>query len=192
MKHKKTVAVDLDGVLAQYDRWQGVDHIGDPIPGSREFLQQLRDMGLSICIHTTRANVGVNQSHSEVDLIFRIKSWLGKHEMTFDFVSGHKPLAIAYVDDRALLCRPQTEISDFARAIARIETMLRLSELRKQGAFCDSTDYLDEDDENELKLAVMSGDGLVRIEFGKPTAMIGMTSKQARDFAALILKHANR
>lgn len=27
---KKNVCVDLDGVLAQYDRWKGIEHIGDP------------------------------------------------------------------------------------------------------------------------------------------------------------------
>lgn len=33
---KKTVAVDLDGVLADYSTgWQGIEHIGDPIPGAR-------------------------------------------------------------------------------------------------------------------------------------------------------------
>ena len=25
-------AVDLDGTLAHYDKWRGIDHIGKPIP----------------------------------------------------------------------------------------------------------------------------------------------------------------
>ena len=26
------IGVDLDGTLATYDRWRGIEHIGDPIP----------------------------------------------------------------------------------------------------------------------------------------------------------------
>ena len=50
---KKTVCVDVDGVLAQYDRWRGVDHIGDPIFGAKEFVADLRKK-YKVVIHTTR------------------------------------------------------------------------------------------------------------------------------------------
>ena len=32
MSTSGTIAVDLDGTLARYDGWKGIDHIGDPIP----------------------------------------------------------------------------------------------------------------------------------------------------------------
>ena len=34
------VGVDLDGTLAQYDGWKGVDHIGDPVP---KMLERVRN-----------------------------------------------------------------------------------------------------------------------------------------------------
>ena len=38
---KNTVCVDLDGTLAKYDGWKGLEHIGEPIDGSVEFTQQV-------------------------------------------------------------------------------------------------------------------------------------------------------
>jgi len=37
-KTKKTrVCLDLDGVLAEYNGWEGSDHIGPPLPGALKF-----------------------------------------------------------------------------------------------------------------------------------------------------------
>lgn len=32
MKIAGWIGVDLDGTLAKYDQWRGVQHIGDPVP----------------------------------------------------------------------------------------------------------------------------------------------------------------
>ncbi len=51
---------------------------------------------------------------------------------------------------------------------------------------------LNKHDEGELRLAVAWDNeaGLVRIEFGKPVAWLGLYPPEAIEFARLILKHA--
>ena len=49
---------------------------------------------------------------------------------------------------------------------------------------------LNPDDEGGLKLAISQEKGVVRIDFGKPTAWIGLPPDLALEFAATIAKHA--
>lgn len=112
MSHDPTVAVDLDGVLAEYDGWEGLEKIGGPVDGARNFLLSLREEGIEVVIHTTRANPdpfneGINR-HAGKNAGDIIRSWLEKHDMHYDrvFTGEGKPIATAYVDDRAITCRP--------------------------------------------------------------------------------------
>lgn len=119
-----TVAVDLDGVLAQYDKWEGVDRIGDPIPGAIPFVQALLDEGFTVCVHTTRTNPAVNKSedtgqpHLQGErwakhLRKLVRQWLSMWgfpaigERFYVHADPGKPIAVAYVDDRAVSCEPQ-------------------------------------------------------------------------------------
>ena len=134
MEHKdvnlgfaKTIAVDLDGTLAQYDGWKGIDHIGDPLPGAKEFLQALKDKGFSIEIYTTRCNSHVNNQTAQ-HLGQRIYEWLNKHGMSDwphvgVYVKQGKPLAHAYVDDKAVSCKPQENEHAYQEALEQIEQM---------------------------------------------------------------------
>lgn len=46
-------------------------------------------------------------------------------------------------------------------------------------------------DEGELKMAIgVTDGGLVHIEFGKPIAWLSMSPGQAKEMAALLLRHA--
>lgn len=108
---KPTVAVNLDGVLAQYDGWKGVDHIGDPIPGAQEFVAALREMYF-VTIHTTRLNPTAGsdkKGYSVSELMGKVRAWLDQHGFEYDriFAGTGKPLAVAYIDDRAVACQPQ-------------------------------------------------------------------------------------
>lgn len=50
------IGVDLDGTLAYYDHWRGIDHIGDPIP---EMLQRVKTWlaeGRRVKIFTARVS----------------------------------------------------------------------------------------------------------------------------------------
>ena len=100
---KKTVCVDLDGVLAFYNGWKGVDHIGDPRPGAVEFTRAL-SLIADVVIFTTRCNEEMNRPEKAHLLVNRVKAWLDLHGFQYaDVYAGQgKPIAAAYIDDRAI------------------------------------------------------------------------------------------
>ena len=55
------IGVDLDGTLAEATAWQGMDHIGTPVPLMMRRVRQWLDRGLRVKIMTARAGdpVGV-------------------------------------------------------------------------------------------------------------------------------------
>jgi len=109
---RKTVAVDLDGVLAEYHGWKGLDHIGDPIPGAQEFCRQLAEFA-NVTIYTTRCSVELGRFEDIEQLVGRVRDWLLNHGFEpgvhwHDIWSGQgKPIYAALVDDRAVVCDPQ-------------------------------------------------------------------------------------
>ena len=108
-EYAKTVAIDVDGVLAQYDGWKGPDVIGDPIPGARGFLEELNKRGFRIVIHTTRTRDFEGTDHKA--RCAAVKKWLVKHNLPHHVLHTQigKPIACAYVDDRAVPCRPSDD-----------------------------------------------------------------------------------
>lgn len=88
----RTIAVDLDGCLAQYDGNYKALEIGEPVDKAREFLRSLHELGYRIVVFTSRTNQEVTWH------------WLRSHDMAeyVLIVTNVKPLAIAYVDDRAV------------------------------------------------------------------------------------------
>lgn len=93
----KTVAVDLDGVLAEYNGFQGADVIEGPTKWARRLLKQLNKK-YKVIVFTCR--------NTE-----RARDWLAEHGL-LDLVAGinycqingrmGKPVAVAYIDDRAV------------------------------------------------------------------------------------------
>ena len=49
------IGVDLDGTLAEATAWQGMDHIGPPVPLMMRRVRQWLDRGLRVKIMTARA-----------------------------------------------------------------------------------------------------------------------------------------
>lgn len=96
----KTVAIDLDGVLAQYDGWKGGREIGGPVDGAVEFTRGLSGWA-RVIIFTVRLRDEAAKA--------QIEAWLREYGFAFDEVSSGKPLAHAYVDDRGISCRPQED-----------------------------------------------------------------------------------
>lgn len=100
MSKQKYICVDLDGTIAHYKGWQGHDHFGDPIDGVQAALQRIQSAGFKIIIHTTRSNKDL------------ISAYLNRHSIPFDYINenpdqpdgaiGGKPMAEAYIDDRAV------------------------------------------------------------------------------------------
>ena len=50
------IAVDLDGTLARYDGFKGLDHIGDPIPLMVNRVRRWLERGKEVRIMTARAS----------------------------------------------------------------------------------------------------------------------------------------
>ncbi|HNU07287.1 MAG TPA: hypothetical protein PKO33_05920, partial [Pyrinomonadaceae bacterium] len=120
-RHRSAVCVDLDAVLAKYKGWRGLEKIGDPIPGSREFLTEIKKK-FRVIVYTSR----INLEHMRVDEVARLRAhiehWLNENELPFDdvFTGFGKPLAVAFVDDRAVSCRPQEDEEAFENALREI------------------------------------------------------------------------
>lgn len=48
------IGFDLDGTLAKYDGWKGLDHIGDPVEPMVERIKKLHERGVKVKILTAR------------------------------------------------------------------------------------------------------------------------------------------
>jgi len=135
---KRTVCVDLDGVLAHYDGWKGIEHIGAPIEGALLFMQQLAHT-YRVVVLTTRCKEYLNSSTSPAgttdpdrrpadQLAAIVRRWLDEHGFPYDeiYVGQGKPFAIAYIDDRAVACAPQdSDDADFwfKTALAKVRKL---------------------------------------------------------------------
>jgi hypothetical protein len=126
-KRKPRVCLDLDGVLAKYDKWRGVDHIGDPIPGALEFASELAKIA-EIVIFSSRCAQDVLEGSriTPGQLRVRVVEWLEKHKFPFSdvYIGQGKPRAAAFVDDRAVACTPQTNKKAYTTALARTRQLI--------------------------------------------------------------------
>lgn len=94
-----TVAVDLDGTLAEmYDKFDPKT-IPEPRPGARESMKTFQEKGYRILINTVRGDDQLT------------KDWLHEHDIPYDYVnenpdqpegSSDKLIADVYVDDRGI------------------------------------------------------------------------------------------
>jgi len=94
---RPTIAVDLDGVIANYDGWRGASVIGPPRPDVVKALALLKSEGWKIVIHTTRSAEAIT-------------GYLTNAQVPYDEInensdyatSSPKPVATVYWDDRAV------------------------------------------------------------------------------------------
>lgn len=90
------VGIDLDGTLAKYDRWQGIQHIGEPIEPMRQFVLKLLRAGVEVRIFTARCQEGP-------EAIDAIETWCNVHLGQVLPVTDRKDFGMVfYVDDRAV------------------------------------------------------------------------------------------
>lgn len=123
---KERVCVDLDGTLADYSKgWQGVRKIGDPLPGAQAFLDRLSKFA-HIVIFTTRCCVAVNGDKENItaeEVRTIVQEWLDAHQLAWDevYIGQGKPIASAYIDDRAISCTPQDDARAYQSALVRAQ-----------------------------------------------------------------------
>lgn len=85
-----TIAIDFDGVLHSYEKgWQGGIIYGTLVQGAKEALDVLRE-GYEIVVFTSR------------DDLENVENWLFKQLGYRVAVTNTKPIALAYIDDRAI------------------------------------------------------------------------------------------
>lgn len=98
---KKSLLIDVDGVMARYDGNYVPGTLSDPVEGTQDALNKLRSKYL-LTAFTSR----------DLDIF---KSWADKHGIGYDnFVQ--KPLCFAMLDDRAIQFR-----GNWDRALEEIE-----------------------------------------------------------------------
>lgn len=94
---RRTIAVDFDGVIAEYDGWKGRSVLGPPRKDVIEALHELHAEGWKIIIHTTRGEKEVGP--------YLVQHGIPHHEINrnSDYRTlGAKPVADVYWDDRAI------------------------------------------------------------------------------------------
>lgn len=84
---KKTICVDFDGVLNEYDGYEEGD-FGEPLSGSHDFIRELRK----------KYKVVILTSRSKEQVI----DWLNNNGFPSMKVTNRKVPAVAYIDDRAI------------------------------------------------------------------------------------------
>ena len=89
------IGVDLDGTLAEATAWQGMDHIGPPVPLMMRRVQQWLDRGLRVKIMTARAGDPVG--------IAATQAWLKANGLPELEVTDKKDFGMIELwDDRAI------------------------------------------------------------------------------------------
>ena len=122
-KRKPRVCVDLDGVLAQYNGWKGIDKIGPPMPGALDFARELAEIA-DIVIFTGRCSLDTGGEAprtrlSQSQLRIKVIEWLDKYGFPYTdvYVGQGKPHVSAFIDDRSVHCSPAVDKNAFESAL---------------------------------------------------------------------------
>lgn len=95
---KPWIGVDLDGTLAEYNEWKGVEHIGKPISKMVQRVKRWISEGKTVKIFTARAS----GDDKDIAIPF-IKEWCKEHiGETLDVVCEKDQDMTELWDDRAV------------------------------------------------------------------------------------------
>lgn len=200
--HNPIVLVDFDGVIHSYTSgWQGADIIPDPpVPGAIEFLVKHLPIPEPICAMAEPykgPEVQIYSSRSSRSGgIKAMQEWLVKHGLSKYYITEgilkfpkEKNAAFLTIDDRAICFDgrwPTTvEMLSFRPWNKRVDQSQGMG---ATGMFPQGK--MDQTDEGEIKLAIAHDATNVLIKFGKPVAWLGLSPKEALQFAGLIEQHA--
>lgn len=97
------IGVDLDGTLAHYDGWKGIDHVGAPVPAMLARVKAWLAAGHTVKIFTAR----VCREAEEVTA--HIHTWCETHGLPALEVTNVKDFGMIELwDDRAVQVEPNT------------------------------------------------------------------------------------
>ncbi len=108
---KGWIGVDLDGTLAHYGEWKGIEHIGRPIPKMVERVKRWIGQGKKVKIFTARA--------TRPEALKHIRDWLEENGLPRDLeITNQKDLGMIELwDDRCV----QVILNTGRRAAGRAE-----------------------------------------------------------------------
>lgn len=190
MAGKPILCLDFDGVLHSYGSgWMGADIIPDPaVAGAAQFISDAQQH-FTVAVHSSRS--------SQPGGIDAMKRWLhkviidaGLDGSIFDAIEWPtaKPPALITIDDRAIM---------FDGTWPRIDDLRQFQPWNKRliGATgSHPLGQLSADDQGGLRIAIAADklNGIVRVEFGKPVAWLGLNKQSALDLAAKLRWHAEK
>ena len=96
-KQQPVLAVDFDGVIAEYHGWKGDKSFGEPLPGVTSALRRIQRAGWVVVIWTTREPVGVWQYCTKRGIPVD-----GINSVVFRNWTKRKICATVYLDDRGM------------------------------------------------------------------------------------------
>lgn len=100
------IGVDLDGTLAEYDGWKGVEHIGQPVPAMVGRVLKWLAEGREVRIMTARVS---GPLESAAAALAPIQAWCAEHIGVVLPVTNVKDYAMIELwDDRAVQVVPNT------------------------------------------------------------------------------------
>ncbi len=190
---KPILCVDFDGVLHSYTSgWQGAEVVSDPpVVGAMRFLWDATDH-FRVAIYSSRSGSAGGRR--------AMRKWLTKHfrdawsadRTTCDDKLAEiewpteKPPAIVTIDDRAIQFDGRFPSMD---SIKSFQPWNR-RELGATGTFPQG--QVSDDDEGALRMAVGYDklNGIVKVDFGKPVAWLGLPPPQAAQLGLLLLKYS--
>ena len=96
---KRIIAVDLDGTLAYYDGWKGIEHIGPVIPEVANAMERAQKEGADVWIFTAR----VSDPNDSEQAGKYVRDWLIKNNFQFEGITAVKHKFFSeFWDDRAI------------------------------------------------------------------------------------------
>lgn len=112
------IGVDLDGTLAEYHGWQGIEHIGAPIKPMVKRINNYLANGLKVKILTARAGTP--------EAIPYVKAWLRKHVSIQEIeVTDKKDFMMSTLfDDRCL----QIELNTGKSVVTELKKLINNAE----------------------------------------------------------------
>lgn len=123
MNHPFTIAVDFDGVLADYSAgWRGWNQFGIPIRGAADAMRELAQMGCHLAIWTTRQDTP------------KLRDWLSTAGITYHSLNStehnpphtsNKPIFSLILDDKAYpRCGQQFNRNDWDAVVITVRHMI--------------------------------------------------------------------
>jgi hypothetical protein len=117
------IGVDLDGTLAHYDHWRGVEHIGEPIKPMLDRVKTWIAEGRRVKIFTARV---AGEPLAAAEARKHIQRWLKEQGLPRLHITNIKDFEMIELwDDRAVQVVPNTGITIADEVLAAATRALR-------------------------------------------------------------------